>query len=82
MGLTLDESALLLELEDVYWSPEGLLGVQISLAVAALMGSVALGVRFIRRGARIVLDGGPGASSPPPGSPPAEPEAGPAPLPS
>ena len=82
MGLTLDESALLLELEDVYWSPEGLLGVQISLAVAALMGSVALGVRFIRRGARLMLDerAGSPASSPPPGSPPAaEPEAGPAP---
>jgi len=55
MGLTLDESALLLELEDVYWSPEGLLGVQISLAVAALIGTVALGVRFIRRGERLVL---------------------------
>ena len=48
---------------------EGLLGVQISLAVAALMGAVALGVRFIRRGARIVLDGGPESSSPLPGSP-------------
>ena len=60
MGLTLDESALLLELEDVYWSPEGLLGVQISLAVAALMGAVVLGVRFIRRGERIVLDLAPG----------------------
>jgi hypothetical protein len=56
MGLTLDESALLLELEDVYWSPEGLLGVQISLAVAALIGAVGLGVRFIRRGERLVLD--------------------------
>src|SRR5205823_1667778 len=77
MGLTLDESALLLELEDVYWSPEGLLGVQISLAVAALMGAVVLGVRFIRRGERIVLDLS--ASSPPPGSPPDDPEAGPAP---
>ena len=59
MGLTLDESALLLELEDVYWSPEGLLGVQISLAVAALMGAVVLGVRLLRRGERIVLDIGP-----------------------
>ena len=56
MGLTLDESALLLELEDVYWSPEGLLGVQISLAVAALIGAVTLGVRFIRRGERLVID--------------------------
>jgi hypothetical protein len=80
MGLTLDESALLLELEDVYWSPEGLLGVQISLAVAALIGALSLGVRFIRRGERIVLDEAEGASSP--ASPPAQAGAGPAPLPS
>jgi hypothetical protein len=68
MGLTLDESALLLELEDVYWSPEGLLGVQITLAVAALIGAVGLGVRFIRRGERLVLDetrGAPGAAPAP-----------------
>ena len=56
MGLTLDESALLLELEDVYWSEEGLLSVQITLAVAALMGAVGLGVRFLRGGERLVLD--------------------------
>ena len=56
MGLTLDESALLLELEDVYWSREGLLGVQISLAVAALIGALSLGVRFIRRGEELVLE--------------------------
>lgn len=56
MGLTLDESALLLELEDVYWNREGLLGVQISLAVAALMGALSLAVRFIRRGEELVLD--------------------------
>ncbi len=54
VGLTLDESALLLELEDVYWSREGLLGVQISLAATALMGALALGVRFIRRGERVL----------------------------
>ena len=72
VGLTLDESALLLELEDVYWSPEGLLGVQISLAATALMGAVALGVRFIRRGER-VLSGADGASPTaiPPGGVPA-----------
>ncbi|MGH2805396.1 MAG: hypothetical protein ACRDL4_20525 [Thermoleophilaceae bacterium] len=58
MGLTLDESALLLELEDVYWSREGLLSVQITLAVAALLASVALGLRFLRRGERIVLEPG------------------------
>jgi hypothetical protein len=56
MGLTLDESALLLELEDVYWTREGLLSVQITLAVAALLASVALGLRFLRRGERLVLE--------------------------
>jgi hypothetical protein len=55
MGLTLDESALLLELEDVYWSPEGLYGVQITLAVVALIGALTLGLRFARRGEQIVL---------------------------
>jgi hypothetical protein len=56
MGLTLDESALLLELEDVYWSREGLLSVQITLAVMAMIGAGALGLRFLRRGEEIVLD--------------------------
>jgi len=56
MGLTLDESALLLELEDVYWTREGLLSVQIALAVTALLGSVALGLRFLRRGEQVVLE--------------------------
>lgn len=55
MGLTLDESALLLELEDVYWTREGLVGVQITLAATALMGAVALGARFLRRGEELVL---------------------------
>ena len=55
MGITLDESALLLELEDVYWSREGLLGVQITLAVTALLGALALGLRFLRRGEQLVL---------------------------
>ena len=55
MGLTLDESALLLELEDVYWSREGLLSVQITLTVIALLGAVALGLRFLRQGEQVVL---------------------------
>jgi hypothetical protein len=62
MGLTLDESALLLELEDVYWSREGLLSVQITLTVMAMLGALALGLRFLRRGEEIVLEPG-GASS-------------------
>jgi hypothetical protein len=55
MGLTLDESALLLELEDVYWSREGLLSVQITLTVMAMLGALALGLRFLRRGEELVL---------------------------
>jgi hypothetical protein len=55
MGLTLDESALLLELEDVYWTREGLLSVQITLAVMAMLGALALGLRFLRRGEELVL---------------------------
>jgi hypothetical protein len=62
MGLTLDESALLLDLEDVYWSREGLLSVQITLTVIALLGALALGLRFLRRGEEVVL-------VPPPSSP-------------
>ena len=58
MGLTLDESALLLELEDVYWTEEGLLSVQITLAVIALLGALGLGVRFLRRGEELVLEEG------------------------
>ena len=55
MGLTLDESALLLELDDVYWTREGLLSVQITLAVTALLASLALALRFLRRGEQAVL---------------------------
>ena len=52
IGLTFDESALLLELEDVYWSREGLLGVQITLATASLMAAAVLALRILRRGER------------------------------
>jgi hypothetical protein len=56
MGLTLDESALLLELDDVYWSREGVLSVQITLAAMALISATALGLRFLRRGEDLVLE--------------------------
>ena len=62
MGLTLDESALLLDLEDVYWRREGLLSVQITLTAIALLGALALGLRFLRRGEELVLE--PHLSSP------------------
>jgi hypothetical protein len=62
MGLTLDESALLLELEDVYWSREGLLSVQITLAVIAMLGALALALRFLWRGEQVVLEPAPSSS--------------------
>ena len=56
MGLTMDESALLLELDDVYWSEEGVVSVQITKAVTALLAAIALASRFLRRGEQMVLD--------------------------
>jgi hypothetical protein len=56
LGLTLDESALLLDLEDVYWTRDGLLSVQITLAVMSLLAALALGLRFLRRGEELVLE--------------------------
>ena len=50
MGLTFDESALLLELEDVYWSREGLLGVQITLGTASLLAAAMLALRILGSG--------------------------------
>ena len=52
MGLTFDESALLLELEDVYWSREGLVGIQITLGMAALLSAAVIALRILRRGER------------------------------
>jgi hypothetical protein len=56
LGLTLDESALLLELDDVYWTERGLLSVQITLGVTAMMAALALAARFLRRGEQLVLE--------------------------
>jgi hypothetical protein len=56
-ALVLDEAALLLELEDVYWSEEGLVSVEIGLGTVALLASMALVVRIVRRGERQVPPG-------------------------
>jgi hypothetical protein len=50
VGLTFDEAALLLDLRDVYWSREGILSVQVTLAVASVLGAVLVGMRLLRRG--------------------------------
>ncbi len=54
-ALTLDESALLLEFDDVYWTERGILSVQITLGALAMLSSVALALRLLRRGEREVL---------------------------
>jgi hypothetical protein len=54
VALTLDESALLLRLDDVYWSEEGIVSVQITLAALALLSAAAIAARVLRRGERRV----------------------------
>ncbi len=55
VALTLDESALLLQFEDVYWREEGILSVQIALTTMTLLASLTLARRFLRRGEQQVL---------------------------
>jgi len=50
MGLTFDEAALLLDLRDVYWTRQGLLSVQLSLGLSAILGSAILLMRMLQRG--------------------------------
>ena len=50
IGLTFDEAALLLDLRDVYWTREGMLSVQVSLGLAAMLGGTILALRMLRRG--------------------------------
>jgi hypothetical protein len=56
VALTLDESALLLELDDVYWTERGVVSLQITFATLALASSVALALRVLRRGEQQVLE--------------------------
>ena len=52
-ALTLDEAALLVQLEDVYWSKEGVLSVQASMATLSGLGALAIGLRTVRRGEEV-----------------------------
>ena len=51
-GLTMDEAALLLELDDVYWLPRGRLSIRVSAATIAVLGATILGMRLLQRGER------------------------------
>jgi hypothetical protein len=48
VALVLDESALLLELDDVYWTEEGVLSVQIAFAAIAMLSAMAYLLRMLR----------------------------------
>ena len=50
IGLTFDEAALLLDLRDVYWTREGILSVQVSCGLAAILGGTLIFLRMLRRG--------------------------------
>ena len=58
IGLTFDEAALLLDLEDVYWTREGILSVQVSLGLSAILGGTIIFLRMLRRGERQVEEAG------------------------
>jgi hypothetical protein len=68
-ALTLDEAALLLVLEDVYWTEEGILSVQVTLATMGLLGAIGIVRRTLRRGEERVLDDGDPAAATPPSAP-------------
>jgi hypothetical protein len=48
VALVLDESALLLELDDVYWTEEGVLSIQIAFAAIAMLSALAYLIRMLR----------------------------------
>jgi hypothetical protein len=50
VALVLDESALMIELEDVYWSERGLLSIHAAFAATTLLSVLAYVVHVVRRG--------------------------------
>jgi hypothetical protein len=58
LGMTFDEAALLLEMRDVYWSREGLLSVQLSFGILAILGAAVISLRIIGRGERRAISAG------------------------
>src|SRR3954468_22394201 len=54
-ALIADETALLVELNDVYWSDKGVLSIDVSLAALTTLACLALIVRIVRRGEATVL---------------------------
>jgi hypothetical protein len=55
VALTLDESALLLRLDDVYWTEEGVVSVHIMLSALGGLAGASLLLKLLRRGEEQVL---------------------------
>ena len=58
IGLTFDEAALLLDLRDVYWTREGIVSIQLSFGLAAILGGTIIFLRMLRRGERAAEERG------------------------
>ena len=58
-ALILDETALLIELNDVYWSERGGLSIDVGLGATTGLACLALIVRVVRRGEALVLGSSP-----------------------
>jgi hypothetical protein len=54
-ALIIDETALLIELEDVYWSDNGVLSIDVGFGATTVLAILALVVRLLRRGEALVL---------------------------
>jgi hypothetical protein len=50
VALVLDETALLLELEDVYWAERGVVSIEVAFGAIALFALIAYLIRVLRRG--------------------------------
>ena len=62
-ALIIDETALLIELEDVYWSERGVLSIDVGFGATSVLALLALVIRLARRGERLILAGpSPGAA--------------------
>ncbi|WP_210493250.1 hypothetical protein [Patulibacter sp. SYSU D01012] len=53
-ALVVDETALLIELSDVYWSDRGVLSIDVGLGATTALACLALVVRVVRRGEQAV----------------------------
>lgn len=58
VGLTFDEAALLLDLRDVYWTREGVVSLQVSFGLSAVLGATLLALRILRRGEKTSVQQG------------------------